>query len=241
MKLSRVYREICLPIQATTGRPTVIAGGAVRDHLVGRKPKDYDVFVLSGKLGPPMVSKLVKQIREAVLTLSADTEVFSGVSHLSFPAVGKYDGHSSITPIAEFNFWTHKVQIMVFPGSTVESLLNSFDYPICCVAYKDYHPVQTHWNVKKILRDHGYLLLNTTKLPAPQITLRRGYDFAARYGLKLSETTVKYLCSQIASSAVKPAEPVEVPQWSKVPHSHSEYYSGTVLAQMATALGVSWK
>lgn len=217
MKLSRVYREICLPLQETTGRTVVIAGGAVRDHLLGRKPRDYDVFVLSGKLGPPKVNKLVKDIRNYLLGMGTD----SGQSYLSFSVTSKYGASDNTGPVAEFYFWGHKVQVMVSPVAIPQQLVATFDYNICKLYYPNAQHSGEHSVVANI-KQHGALkLVGTAPLPYPALTLRRGMEFASRYGMQLPDTTVEYLCKLIVN-----------------PMSHAGINSGTTA--VATALEASW-
>ena len=196
MKLSRVYKEICLPLESVTSRTVVIAGGAVRDHLLGRKPRDYDVFVLTGKMGAASIQKLTKDVRNYILGQPSHTGV-----HFPAPTT-KYGALPNTSPIAEFYFWGHKVQVMGSPVGDVAGLLNTFDYNICQLAYRDYKVVHHIWKVLAVIKSHGKLCVTHTTNPV--LTLSRGYDFARRYGMTLPDDVVKTLCAQIAGTVGPP-------------------------------------
>ena len=218
MKLSRVYREICVPLEVATGRTVVIAGGAVRDHLLGRKPRDYDVFILTGKMGSTSVAKVMKDARNWVLVQSA-TLVPTGVAHAHF-ATTKYGAAPILTPIAEFYFWGHKVQIMCSPVADTKHLLETFDYDICKLFYPNTKHSGKYEVVAKI-KAHGTLILTSPTVADPAFTLSRGMEFAQRYGMKMSPTSMKQLCTAVVNgeSTLPTMEHTVVPAMSSVVNS----------------------
>ena len=194
MKLSRVYREICVPLEVATGRTVVIAGGAVRDHLLGRKPRDYDVFILTGKLGATSLAKVVKDARTVVVKLN----VGESVGHVGFPAGGKYGATHALTPIAEFYFWGHKVQVMCSPVADTKHLLETFDYNIC----KLFYPNTKHsgeYSLVANIKAHGKLVFTQSTTADPMFTLTRGMEFARRYGMTMHSASVKQLCAAVVN------------------------------------------
>lgn len=193
MKLSEVSQHICAPLELATGKPVVVAGGAVRDHLLGRKPRDYDIFILGGKLGPPMYNKLLKDARAHMALNFTDS---------TFPATKKYEGHPAFTPITECTFRGHKVQVMASEAPSVDALLQSFDWNICGFAYANGLHQQLSKLTLGIMQLHGTLKLTSDNLPAPLVTLRRGYLFAERYGMRFPEETQRRLCKMAVDATV---------------------------------------
>ena len=234
MKLSRVYREICVPLEVATGRTVVIAGGAVRDHLLGRKPRDYDVFILTGKMGSTSVAKVVKDVRNWVLVQNASIADKSSVAHVSFPSLA-YGASSTLMPIAEFYFWGHKVQIMCSPVADTKHLLETFDYNICKLFYPNTKHFGEYATVAKI-KAHGKLVLTSPTVADPLFTLSRGMEFAQRYGMKMSTTSMKQLCAAVVNggSTLPTMDYSAVPV--KKPASSAVYPDGLYSAAAAAAL-----
>ena len=188
VKLADVYRDVCVPLERALHHPVVIAGGAPRDHLLGRRPRDYDVFILAGKLGPPMVNKVCKDAR-AVCTLIAHAD-----GELVTASSGKYDG-PKVSPIAQWDWRGTHIQVMYTPHKDVTSLLASFDWNICCAAYADgVYTKLPVWNTKVLT------LVSTPQYPL--VTLRRGYEFSNRYSMKLEDHTARTLCKQVATEKI---------------------------------------
>ena len=87
---------------------------------------------------------------------------------------------------------------MVSPVKDEAALLNTFDYNICRL----YYPNQKHsgeYGVIHSIKHHGSLSLtgDPATLPAPAVTLSRGYEFARRYGMVLPDSVVKKLCALV--------------------------------------------
>lgn len=153
--------------------PVVIAGGAVRDHLMGKPAKDYDVFVLG--------TDFEAQGGMLAVPLSNLEQVMPLDFHKSEPfliATVKWDGSV--------------IQVMSTPATTVDELLDTFDWNICLFAYDGaIHAKEDAANIGKgrTLRIH--------KVTYPLSTLRRGFRFSERYEMVLSKTDVERLCREV--------------------------------------------
>lgn len=154
---------------------TVIGGGAVRDHLMGRKAKDYDLFLLN--------HSFTKEARSNVMNCLSGLEV---VKPLEF--------HQSEPYLVVTVRWCGvDVQVMLNPATSPEELISTFDWNVCLFAYD---------GSKFITREHidnigmgKTLYLN--KVTFPQSTLRRGFRFSERFGMQLPRATVIHLCEQV--------------------------------------------
>lgn len=157
--------------------PVVVAGGAVRDHLMGRAPKDYDIFVL----GSTWDDTLVERVRTAL-------SPFEPITTLEFHKSEPY----LVTTVR------HKgemVQVMLNPAPTVSALVDTFDWNVCLFAY-DGDTVTARTNIEEI--GEGYeLKLQACRFPLS--TLRRGFRFSERFGMTLKRETVVDLCQRIVT------------------------------------------
>lgn len=164
----------------------VIAGGAVRDTLMGRTPKDWDVFVLQGgefNFGTG------KALAEASL---ADLPVADPVVewHQSEPFLA-----SSV------RYEQQEVQIMLSPEASVAALVGTFDWNVSLFAFdgNDYFKGEQIDNIVpgKSLR------LQADRFPLS--SLRRGFRFSERFKMKLENADVLRLCEKIvADGKAKP-------------------------------------
>jgi len=153
----------------------VIAGGAVRDWLMGREPKDYDVFVL----GAPDEPELFEQ-------------VLAGLEPVTM-----LDFHKS-EPFLQgtFRFGERIVQVMATPHTSVDALLDSFDWNVCRFAY-DGSTVTDACPVESIRAGERLRLHRVT---FPVSTLRRGFRFSERFSMRLEYTDIRRLCEAIATT-----------------------------------------
>ena len=235
MKLSRIYREICVPLEVATGRTVVIAGGAVRDHLLGRKPRDYDVFILTGKMGSTSVAKVVKDTRNWVLVQNAHAGSTDGVAYVHFPTTNKYGSAPVLTPIAEFYFWGHKVQVMCSPVADTKHLLETFDYNICRLFYPNTKH-SSEYSVVANIKAHGTLVLTASAVTDPMFTLSRGMEFAQRYGMKMYPASMKQLCAAVVNGGSTLPTMAHSAVIVKKPTSGAAFHEGLYSTAAATTL-----
>lgn len=155
----------------------VIAGGAVRDCMMGKEPKDWDIFVLQGAGFDFEEAKA--DMAEALSDLSPIPPVVEW--HRSEPFL-----------VATVGWRDLEVQVLVNPAATVRELLDSFDWNVCLFAYDGtYQSLETVDNIApgKSLRLH--------RVTYPLSTLRRGFRFSERFKMKLDRADVLTLCRQI--------------------------------------------
>lgn len=173
--LFTVYREFV----ARLGRfgHIVVAGGAVRDHLMARVAKDFDLFVLD--------TRFDEDTRAAISEALADLEVVKPLEfHNSEPYL-----------VLTVRFEGVDVQVMCNPARTVEELVSTFDWNVCLFAFD-----VTGFYAREDVANIGYgkpLKLQAVRFPMS--TLRRGYRFSERFNMTLDHETVLQLCVQIVS------------------------------------------
>jgi tRNA nucleotidyltransferase/poly(A) polymerase len=160
----------------------VIAGGAVRDLTIHRKPKDWDVFVL----GQPNSS--------AMLSAIGDLYEFEESSDSSDPS----PGHSTLSIDLE----GEKVQLISSPCNTLMELLDTFDWNICLFGFDT--GLVLH---EKCWKGGGAdLKLHTVTYPLS--TLRRGFRFCDRYNLLMDKEDIRRLCSYVMANIILQEEEV---------------------------------
>jgi len=178
MKLEDVYAEF--QKRLSDFGHVVIAGGAVRDTLMGLSPKDWDVFVLQNGVGFDEIKK----------------EISKRISDLT-PVPPKVEWHNSEPYLVATIQWNgEQVQILVNPAQSVDDLISTFDWNVCLFAYDGaFHCKESIENI-----GHGKSIkLNSVTFPAS--TLRRGYRFSERFLMQLDIETVVRLCRMIVAKA----------------------------------------
>jgi hypothetical protein len=153
----------------------VIAGGSVRDTLMGKKPKDIDIFLL-GNLKEDIDDFVADKLQDfATLDLKLDW-------HKSEPFL-----------LQSIQYKEMEVQFLATPHGTLEGLIDSFDWNICQFGLGEDGVIQkceiTEIDVGK------YLKLN--KVTYPYSTLRRGYRFSERFLMRLKTADIKTICNKI--------------------------------------------
>lgn len=156
--------------------PVVIAGGAVRDTLLGNAPKDYDVFVLGTEF------KVLSE--DAAKALAGLEQIVPLEFHKSEPFL-----------VAMVRWNGCDVQVMSTPHTTVDELLASFDWNVCLFAYDGTY-VQREDTAN--IRQGGALRLR--KVTFPLSTLRRGFRFSERFGMEFKREDIVTLCERVAKA-----------------------------------------
>ena len=154
----------------------VIAGGAVRDAMLDRPAKDYDVFLLA----PHMVDKAM-----AVTAMNTDyVRAPNGAQYgLTMDMVGAWviDGHV--------------VQVMFSDYRTLHALLGSFDWNISQFGIGAEGIVR----VGQLPKQGDTLVLKNWRWPFS--TLCRGVKFSKRFGMRLRALDVDVLAHAISVRA----------------------------------------
>jgi len=177
--LTEVYEEFASRLSHVG--EVVIAGGAVRDFLMERDAKDYDIFILT--------TDETEEIKLQILEALSDLETFFPVVNWarSIPA----DKESSLVKTV---IWKGvEVQILINPALTPQALVETFDWNICCFAYS----ADGFYKGMKIqdigLECYLRLMRDTT----PLSTLRRGFRFSERFQMYLDTEDIHRLCQEI--------------------------------------------
>jgi hypothetical protein len=176
--IKEVYHTFC-EILSPFGR-VVLAGGSVRDSLMDRDPKDYDIFILGGsriafgEMGKKVTTALAKFPK-----IQSATEW-----HKSEPFM-----------IYEIEYEGKGVQVMYKEELwTTDSLLDGFDWNVSLFAF-DENGYRTREHVDNIAVGKSLRLQGITH---PASTLRRGYRFSERFKMKFENSDVARLCEMVA-------------------------------------------
>lgn len=153
----------------------VIAGGAVRDAVMGRTPKDYDVFIL----GCPFNAESRDAVTERLNTL---------------PSLDQLEFHKSepfLTGTVSFHVAGEDVvvQVMTTDAATVPALLDRFDWNVSRFAFDG--AVHALTAIDEIGTGQP---LRLHKVTYPLSTLRRGFRFSERFGMEFQRSDVLRLC-----------------------------------------------
>ena len=183
MKQLEAVLEVMSKRLGCIGTP-VIAGGAVRDVLLGREPKDYDLFLLGR--GPS---------REASEEVSAR---LSDMDH-----VKPLDWHKSEPFLVDtVRVGASEVQVMLTPETTMDALIQTFDWNICLFGYDG--SVRAAEDISNIAPGKPLRLQRVT---FPLSTLRRGFRFSERFQMIFLQPDIVALCAQVAAKAKAAASP----------------------------------
>lgn len=162
----------------------VLAGGAVRDSLLGRVAKDFDVFILQGKDFD--FDKAVAEIPEVLSDLAAIP-----------PEVEWHNSEPFLVATVEWQ--GAQVQILANPASTLDTLLDAFDWNVCLFGF-DGEQITQREQIENIKRGEELRLQAVT---FPLSTLRRGFRFSERFKMKFKYEDVVALCAKILENDKK--------------------------------------
>ncbi len=195
-QLEEIY-SIFHPILSPIGE-LVIAGGAVRDTLMGRNPKDYDLFILTDK-------------RDGVFVLIAQL-LGEALAKNNIPKVdAKIEWHKSEPYLLEsVSYKGAELQIMVNFSKDIYELVDGFDWNVSLFGYGKLKSDEYGFYCKEDISNigHGkYLKLN--KLTYPYSTLRRGYRFSERFTMRLDGDTIRLICAEITKKEEERQKAIE--------------------------------
>jgi len=147
-----------------------IAGGAIRDVVLARKPKDYDIFV-AADLDEDEVAGRCDDL----------SSIKSRPSHIYEPFLK-----------GTFMYQDHIVQIMSTPCRSIDQLLDTFDWNVSLFGFNGEI-------VKRIDADDiaAGKTLKLQKVTYPWSTLRRGFRFSERFEMKFANEDIAMLCGLI--------------------------------------------
>ena len=149
-------------------KPVIVAGGAIRDALMGNEPKDIDLFTV-GEVDTCLLPEQLTVIRDN------DECLYSVFLRWE----GEIDGR--------------RVQIMSHPSATsMEALCDTFDWNVCRFAWDG----TAQFEGMKVGDIASGKWLELHRLTFPASTLRRGFRFEERFGMRISKFTLQFLASQ---------------------------------------------
>ncbi len=170
----RYLQDLLFEFQIKVKHPRAcIAGGAVRDVLLGREPRDIDIFTLGAFPMEEDIRRFMQipqkdedENRTDYQTRMAARQVITGY----------HEGY--------------KIQVVEAEENSEESLLKRFDWNICLFAIKrDGVPLfletPTNIGAGKALRLN---CMNT-----PRHSLQRGVGFCDRYFMRMTDETIATL------------------------------------------------
>lgn len=171
------------------GVPCVIAGGAVRDVMLGQEPKDVDIFVMGEGLTDESVEDA---ITEMVVNDAVQVDVCEG----------EYEGEYLVGSYTTKGYHIRQ-QLMVTGHKDLNSLLDSFDWNVSLFGIDtDGKPV-TRMSIDAIGPGQ---LLKLQRVTNPFSNLARGFRFAERYGMIIywkSELEIKRAIHKLQSEKLK--------------------------------------
>lgn len=162
-----------------------MAGGAVRDELMGRTPKDFDLFILWADEWDIEKFKVIKETIASCLTGFVESK----------PVVDWHNSEPYL--VATVLVEGQEVQILVNPAQTPEELIATFDWNVCLFAMIEDRIIKGA-NIEDIGKGKE---LKLNKLTFPLSTLRRGFRFSERFLMKLPRETVELICRKIIEYA----------------------------------------
>lgn len=151
-----------------------VAGGAVRDSLMGKLPKDYDVFV-SGQFNQDDASKRCSDLQ---VVKAMPTHAYEPFLRGTFC----YNGA--------------EVQVMSTPHESLAALVDSFDWNVCLFGF-DGLTYERRTALEDIAPGKPLVLQRVTY---PRSTLRRGFHFSERFKMQFAAADVSRLCSLVTAS-----------------------------------------
>lgn len=173
-----------------------IAGGAIRDALLGRQPKDVDIFICT----------------DYIYERSAIIKALSGFNEIQILPNYYHDETHEYSNI-DLLINGKKIQLMNdCVNNTLPSLISRFDYNICQYGYyKCSDEVITTEGAKVLMSALQVMevspldFLDPNKYPELQLcnvtdhirSLKRGAIFEYRYKVKLTELTFNYLLKSV--------------------------------------------
>lgn len=158
----------------------VIAGGAVRDTLMGRTPKDYDVFIINSGSKFNSFTEVKAEVGERLL---------------GHPKVDiKYEWHKSEPFLIESIKTEYgEVQIMARNIQNEQDLMDTFDWNVALFTFGKNGYINRE-SIENIGEGKDLIL---HKVTYPYSTLRRGYRFSERFTMKLRREDTFKLCQMI--------------------------------------------
>lgn len=111
----------------------IVAGGAVRDYLLGLEPKDIDVFITAEQANPPYPEPPLEgdELMEFILTRCFDPRMGLGRIDNIYERQEEYKALNNIDLVSSGQLLGYKVDAIVLSDSpTPEEIVADFDFGI---------------------------------------------------------------------------------------------------------------
>lgn len=174
------------------GENWVIAGGAIRDALLGRIPKDIDIFIL----GLPEMS----EEREILYDKLASLYEPENKNYLGPVLTENFIPDTSISENIDPQEQGVKIQVMFSEYKTIEELIKSFDWNISWIGMNKDGLIHDPCDLANTINAVPLTLLNITN---PFSNLRRGYRFSERYGTQIDAASLLTLVTKVKDALEK--------------------------------------
>lgn len=168
------FQSVIAWIRALHDAPCAIVGGAVRDTLLGREPKDWDLFYLSANH-----AALKDQFANCPYAENMDRP---------------FARHSALA--AELSAPFGAVQVFSTPYATLRAILQTSDWNVSAFGFDG--RLEARERLENIAPGKPLKLLHVSN---PICTLKRGFDFEKRFEMELDSITVVRLCRIIADKS----------------------------------------
>jgi hypothetical protein len=146
----------------------VIAGGAVRDYVLGKEVKDIDVFVYA-KDGPDMAKKVAKLIENDDWEMNDDDQA-ADVEYLSSAGLRRLEGVVDLTFLDE-----HNVQLIGVSNTefSPDWLMQDFDIGLCRAYFQEPNLFRLTDEFARDVRDRTLTLYHGPEDPRYERSLER--------------------------------------------------------------------
>lgn len=164
----RLQRNICL------------AGGCVRDHLMKRTPKDFDLFILGFD---------AKDDKEKIKAAVADLPIIKPLTWHNYEPY-------LITTVR----WSGvQVQLIGHPAASMADLVDTFDWNVCRFGFNGAETLACE-SIDEIAPGKQ---LKLHRVSFAMSTLRRGFRFSERFKMQISRDDITRLCQMVVDKETK--------------------------------------
>lgn len=181
----------------------VVAGGAIRDAVLGQTPRDIDIFILDGINPNGSLNVNLHDIEIIIghIGMSKKIIVEPGCSNAE-------EYQSGFAVVAELK-WNEiyddiPIQIICRKENNAAQLIDSFDWNVCQLAYDTKGNLLYDSKIYDFVQNAGWygveLQYNKSRSGDEKKALKRGFKFEDRYGLKISDLDLDYLCWAIVDT-----------------------------------------
>lgn len=174
-------------LTGNVGGRWIIAGGYVRDRIIGRTPRDVDCFALGAK---GMSDQVKLRLDKLHIPFTIEPKAYG------FPHHSAVELHSRFDPAIQFHLLGQEVHLVCTPKERAIDVVETFDFNICRFYLDD--DLQACPFQESDMSDlfaKNMLLCHTR---TPMSSLRRGFLFEFRLGMKFQPADARRLVEELA-------------------------------------------